>query len=316
MHEAAIHPPDASLSLTEKLRVVLACGVAVLIMCTVGWLVAGPADPLMPVVLVEGWGRVAGVWPALTALTVVCALVGMVMSGRRAPEAGILAAAVGLAGLALRGGSMEALLAYESGADLAGRRALMTRMAFDAVLWAAMLAVAWVALEIARRWLWDDSPDAARASEKGAGAGAAPVWSRGWPALAITVVVALFLIWLMIARSPVAQSLRGQTIASVAVGLGVGAMAARYFAGVHDPRWYVVAPMVVALIGYLLGYLNAEMNWAQGGPYQPYAALATTPPHNLVRPLPVEYLAVGVAAAMIGYWSGEKIEHAAEQEAG
>ena len=91
-------------------------------------------------------------------------------------------------------------------------------------------------------------------------------------------------------------------------------MAARYFTGIDDARWYVLSALAVALIGYLLGYINGDMDWAAkiGGKF--YAELGTTPPHALARPLPIEYMAVGVAAALIGFWSGEKIEHVAIQE--
>ena len=55
------------------------------------------------------------------------------------------------------------------------------------------------------------------------------------------------------------------------------------------------------------------MGWTRDG-NGAYALLATTPPHALVRPLPVEFLAAGLAGAIMGYWSGGKVELVAEQE--
>ena len=116
-----------------------------------------------------------------------------------------------------------------------------------------------------------------------------------------------------IARTPVATIARGQVIASVAGGLYLGVLAARYFTGINNTRWYVLAVPVVALVGYLLGFLQADLSWAKGA-LAPYARLATTPSHALARPLPIEYIAVGVAGAIAGLWSGEKIEHVTKQE--
>ena len=301
----------------EKARVFLACVVAVLLLRTVGWMVAEPTDPDMAVSFSASGRAVLASWPALAVLTAVAAVLGTTIAGRRLPEAGVFAAGVGLATLALRGGSMEVLLAY----DTTGRRALMMAMARDCLLWTALMAVTWIVNALVWRWLWTDQPagDGAASSPaptepRAKKPAAKPARSRGgwadWPALAITAVIGAVVIWMTIARTPVAVIARGQVIASIAAGLYLGAMAARYFTGIEDARWFVLAVPAVALVGYLLGYINGDMSWAQNSGYKFYALLATTPPHSLARPLPLEYLAVGVPAALAGFWSGQRVEHA------
>ena len=310
MADETTAPLPGPLGFVDKLRVVAAAIVAILLMRSVGWMVAEPADPEMAVVLTGSVGHILSVLPALLVLTVVSAIVGAVIAGPRLPEAGVFAAAVGLAALALQGGSMQAVLGYEVAADAASRRSLMMTMGFDCVLWSVLMVVAWLAVMAVCRWLW---PDAGQTAPAGASDQAANESAKtGWSALAVTSVVALFVIWMTIARTPVASIARGQVIGSVAAGLYLGAMAARYFTGVSVSRWYAMAPAVVALVGFLLGYLQSNMSWAKGA-LASYALLATTPPHALARPLPIEYIAVGLAAVMVGYWSGEKIEHVAEQ---
>lgn len=334
--------PVARLGFLDKLRVLLACGVAIVLMRSVGWRVAAPLDPDMAVTLTQAEGGVWAVWPALLILTAVTATIGTVIAGQRLPEAGIFAAGFGLTALALRGGYMQDLLAYHGASEASQRRALMAMLAWDCVLWAAILAVSWLAVMLARAWLWgpsevapgpdgEISTDAASPGKKSAPSPSPRPSSKsterpgrkqqagsstprgGWPALPITIVIGALVIWLTIARTPVAQIARGQVIASVAAGLLLGAMAARYFTGIADPRWYVLAVPAIGLIGYLLGFINAGMGWAQKE-YQPYALLAVTPTHDLARPLPIEYVAVGVSAALVGFWSGQRIEHTAEQE--
>ncbi len=105
------------------------------------------------------------------------------------------------------------------------------------------------------------------------------------------------------------------SVFEVGPGMGyLGAMLARYVTGINDARWYILAAPAVGLIGYLVGFLSADMSWTEGGPYQFFVYLATTPPHALARPLPVDYVAVGIAGALLGFWSGERVEHAVAQE--
>ncbi len=295
--------------------------VAALVLCTVGWRVAQPADPDLALTLTRDGGRVMAVLPALLALVIVVAAVGTAIGGRRVPEAGIFAAAVGLAALALRGGSMEVMLAYLDSPAADARRRLMAAMALDALLWTLLLAAAWIAVILVQKWLWtpaDAEPHAdPRLPKKPAKAApaAAKAWADWWAAI-VTGVIAIFIIWMTAARTPVANVARGQVIASVAAGFYVGAFTARYFTGITKPHWYLLAVPAVALISYLCGYLYADMSWAENSMrFKYYADLVTTPPHSLVRPLPVEYLAVGTAGVLAGIWSGTKVEHVVEQDA-
>lgn len=306
-----------SVGFVDKLRLFAAAAVAVALMWMIGWLVAAPADPQMAVTFTLRGTRLLMVLPPLLVLVVVTSAVGTVLAGPRWPEGGCFAMAVGLAALALRGGSMQVVLAYYAGTEPASRRALMMAMGFDVLCWTLVLGAGWVAGWIAWRWLW---PEAARtrqhafATGQGAtGTETQSVWP-GWSALAITTVVALLVIWMTVARTPVAVIARGQVIASVAAGLYLGALAARYFTGVTASEWYALAVPAVGGVGFLMGYLQANMSWATG-PWASYTLLATPPPHTLARPLPVEYLAVGVAAVLIGFWSGQNVEHAAEHAA-
>jgi hypothetical protein len=320
---------DPALTFFEKLRVLAACSVAILLLWTLGWQLAHPSDPGMALTLSRSGARVVAVWPALAVLAAISAAVGTAIIGRRLPEAGVLAAGIGLAAMSLRGGTMQALLGYEAGTQTGTRRALMMSLLLDTVLWTGVMAVAWVAMLMVRRWLWSDmaapvvDAQEVAAASKGApakkgsppsAAGGLKTQAAGYIALGITIVVGLIVIWNTVSRTPVAVVQRNQVIASVAGGLFLGAMAGRYFTGATEPLLYVLAAPAVAIVAFILGHLSSDMSWAQGTIYQPFAALATTPPHDLVRPLPVIYLTVGVAAALGGYWTADRMEKMAQQE--
>jgi hypothetical protein len=306
--EAAEIAAAPHLNLVERARLVLACGVAILLMYGVGWIVAEPVDPQLGVTFTQSGRSIWAVWPMMAALAAVTACVATVIAGRRLSEAGLFAAGIGLATLALRGNSMQMILAYCAEPNPESRGALMRSMACDCILWAGVMTAAWAASAVVRIWLWPEH-EPAPAPDK-----AKPARSQtGWLALASTYVVGVFVIWLTVARTPESQIARGQVIGSVAVGLFLGAMAARSVTGVAEARWYVPAVLLVGLTGYLLGYLNAGMKWAHGDLLRGYTDLATTPPHDLVRPLPIEYIAVGVSAALAGFWSGDKVEQVVDE---
>ena len=317
--EQAINVRTNPVGFFDKLRVVVAAGVAVVLVGYVGWMAAEPTDPQMAVTFTEGGRSIWATWPSLLVLTVVAAAVGSAIAGPRLPEAGMFAAAIGLAGLALHGGSMQMLLEYVADSDTVNRRHLMVSMGVDTVLWAALLAVSWVVVAAVGRWLWgtraDGGPEKPQPPKKSSKNSSSLVDRLGGGplALAVTSIVAMFVIWMTVARTPVANIARGQVIASVFFGLYLGAMAGRYFTGIDHARYYMLAPLVAALVGFLLGYLQANMGWA-GGALAAYAQLATTPLHALARPLPIEYVGVGLAGAIAGFWSAEKIEQVAGQE--
>ncbi len=308
----------APLGLIEKTRVAVAVGIAAVMLFTIGWMVAEPTDPNLAVTFVRSGRAIPAIWPGLAVLVVVAGIIGTVVSGPRLPEAGLFAAAIGLAVLSLHGGSMMVMLTSANAIDVQTRKTLMAAMALDCALWSAIMALAWLAVTWAYRWVWMSANSAGSAVDSGRGDKLqleidAP--KMGWPALVVTGVVAVFVVWLTAGRTPVSNVLRGQTIAAVAAGLYLGAMAARYFTGIRDVRFYLLAVPAVGLMAYLVGYLSADMTWAQGK-YQYYIYLATTPPHDLARPLPIEYVAVGTAAVLAGFWGGDKMEQVASQEVG
>lgn len=297
-----------NLGLVDRARIALACGVAILMMYGVGWSVAQPLDSLLGLTFVHNGRAFLPIWLMMMVLAAVTAAISTVVAGKRLPEAGLFATGIGMTIMALRGGSMQMILAYCASPEETSRRALMYSLGRDCVLWAAVMAVAWAASGIVHRWLWpDDETDSTEKLRKSASP------QMGAAAMASTVIVALIVIWLTISRTPVAQGARGQVIASVAAGLFLGAMAGRTVTGVDNVRWYLGGVALVGLTAYLVGYLEADMGWAKSGAYRSFAELAMTPPHDLVRPLPIEYIAVGVPAVLAGFWSGDKVEQTVEE---
>jgi hypothetical protein len=313
--DAVVDPPlvPGHVKLVDKVRVVAASAVAAALMATLGWFVAAPWDTQLALSITQNSLSLMRVWPAMVIISAATAAVATAIAGRRLPEAGLFATGIGLGMLALRGGSMKMVLDYHAANDPAVRRSLMFALGLDVVMWTSVIAAAWLTAILVRGWLWSQPAVATANTPAQPDAQRSNFANQGWLAMIITTVVAAFVVWQTIARTPVAEIARGQVIASVAGGLFLGALAARSFTEVADARWYVFAAAAIGIVAYLLGYLNADLSWAEDTQYQFYADLSSTPPHALVRALPVEYLSVGVAGAIGGFWSGEKVHQAVEE---
>ena len=86
-----------------------------------------------------------------------------------------------------------------------------------------------------------------------------------------------------------------QVLVSAFLGGLIGAALADYAAPHRQAvRWYWIGPMAVAVIGYLLAYLNSTPS-TNGLPMGAFAALA--------RPMPLDYASMGAAGTLLGYWT-------------
>ncbi len=298
----------------DKLRIVAGCVVAIGLMRYLGWMVAGPKDPEMGLTLAVGTGIDIGSWVAILVLSLVSSVLGTAISGRRLREAGLLVGCVGLAAMAQRAGTMQDVLGYHAGIEESSRQALMIRLLLDTALWGAILVANWLAVMFVYGWLWlPGGGEAAIKNEAPSPAANGEGAKPGWMATGATTIAALFMLNATLSRTDVTPILRGQTIGVLILGMMLLVMLVRYFVGVHESRWYLGAPLFVAVVAYVMGYVNADMTWTQGEVLH-FRHLATTPPHTLARVLPVEYVSMATIGVILGFWSGEKIEEVAESE--
>jgi hypothetical protein len=86
------------------------------------------------------------------------------------------------------------------------------------------------------------------------------------------------------------------------IGSFAGAFFPYWNRGAYPSAWYLAAPMVVGMVGYLLAFaLVRATDLAIGRPGNSGGVLAA-----LARPLPLDYASVGTAGALAGYWIRRK----------
>ena len=221
-------------------------------------------------------------------LLVTCVLVftavvlGTVIAGFVRPDAGLLAAALGLVALSVRGQPVYGVLH-----DADGRRGAFLLMALELALLYAFVGAAWWMLFALQRQ-GRLRPDAVR--DGLADVDLPP--NAGWGALTTHVLVTAVVVVL------VAQSEdKKQVLAAVALGSFAGAFFPYWQHGARPSAWYWTGPLVVGLAGYVLAFMNPPLGADIGRPGYPAGFLAA-----LVRPLPLDYAGAGTAGALLGYW--------------
>lgn len=113
---------------------------------------------------------------------------------------------------------------------------------------------------------------------------------RGLLGLAVTIAVAAVSISLLMGPR-LAATRQGQVFFAVAAGFWLAAYVARHVTKVQRAGWLWPAPLAVGLIGAVLAALRPELA-------PPYDRINIIPAWNLVRPLPVEMVSVGLLAIL------------------
>jgi hypothetical protein len=104
-----------------------------------------------------------------------------------------------------------------------------------------------------------------------------------------TQAAAMMAMMILLCRSDA----KNQVLASVGISAAVGSAIAVQMVKVRSSFWLWIGPVAVAVFGYLFSTFHAE-GWQVGLLHGPLAALA--------RPLPLDYLSMGPAGAIFGYW--------------
>ncbi len=216
----------------------------------------------------------------IAVLAILGTIVGQLIAGGIREEAGFVTALLGLLGLSLRGGTIRSV--YQAAQSPAIFHQLATEMAIYAVL----AGILWFALRFVT------------------GSPSAPAFLRQpqhreksspLPIVATSILcqtVACLLLMYILGRSDT----KGQAIGSVVVASLLSTMAVRMLFPLPGSAIYWPAPLLAGIIGFLANGLDpASLEIADlSGRFAP-----------LAQALPLDYLAAGPSAAIIGYWLSE-----------
>jgi hypothetical protein len=314
LNTTAMSAASANLRTQDKFLSLTAWGVAIGIFASVGWMAIEPLDPVGAVSLVTSGNAVLMMIEVL-ALSAIVSGVATALIGRKLPDAGVFAAALGLAAANLRGDTTTYLLLTVTGSDAAARDALAGKLAFEGLAWFAAVVVAAVASGWVTRWVigsdqsagdvgleetalsevtsrlpvWDDS-------ERPTGYGH---WLDGLKVTVVSLVAAIVLFRLLATGSPWRSVQHGQSYFALAVAFYVGGLIAQRLWRMRSALWVCLGPPLLCLLGYLFCAISSS-------PKGPYGTVASVPPSVFFRALPIEYICVGTAAAVMSFWSARR----------
>jgi len=274
--------------LIRRIRFVCGMAVAAAIFWYFGRWAAKPIDPRGPITLLMVDQGVVGM-AELLGLGVIASGLAVAICGAGSAERGPLAIAVGLATLGLRGAEMDSLVLYRmtslriSPADIFPTWGLVA----ETWLWLALIAVGFV---VGR---WVDSWFAQEGSEAAIKSLSKPTdFRQALGAIALAALVA----WAAVSytlggeRYPL---LKGQIYFAVAVSFVAGSLVAHWFFQRAARVWLLLAVAIVATAAYMFGSPSTQ-SLADARQTGSYVNL-----RSIVRPLPLEYAAMGAIGALL-----------------
>jgi hypothetical protein len=204
-------------------------------------------------------------------------IVGMLLLGWLRAEAGLFVAAIGLAALANRGGTVGALLRWSQ------RPQLYLTFVGETVMLLAAMGLAWevTSLFARRGWLAKSAEDPDTDLH--------PSLVRCVLASLAQAIVTALLVHVLAQNDSLKQSL-----AAVAVASLIGAIVAHQLLPLPTSAPFWVGPFLVGIGGY---------GWAHVSPGHWQIGL---PPNPLACVPPLGYASLGTAGAIFGYWMSRK----------
>ncbi|MFQ5491741.1 MAG: hypothetical protein ACE5GE_13565 [Phycisphaerae bacterium] len=310
----ALSGGPGSIRFQDRVATWAAWGLAVGLFSTVGWMAMQPYDPLGAVSVFSA-DRPWLMGLELLAVSVVVSGLATALAGRRLPDAGVFAVALGLAVANLRGATSGQLLISVAGIEPAARAPLAWKLACEGCVWFLAILAAMVASGTVTRWFSterddDDlvSPDETAFSEASA---VLPlidptdkpvgrqVWVAGLTVTCVTLAGSAIIFRVLATGSPLRSVQHGQTYFAIYAAFYLSGLIAYRYWRPKTALWGCLAPPALCLLGYAYSALSS-------GPAGPYGQLASVPSSTFFRALPIEYVAVGTTAAMASFWSARR----------
>ena len=290
------------LSFFDRAAMWVAWALAGTIFLTVGWFAMAPDDPLGAVSVLTRHGA----WMMLlqaAGLAAVTAALATVIAGRRLPDVGTFAAAVGLAAVSLRGGTAGSLLIQWADAAPVSQSSLPILLGLEAMAWFVIVFMARGFSIGVGHWCYGACPEPRRACpepRRNGGGGyteGEPLSPRdgathGIKYMLIAAGVALLTFKILSAGLSTRSVQHGQACFVVAASVCIGSYVAFWLVPVRSALWAILSVPFLAVGGYV---------WARLSP-SPVSLPASVPASAFLRILPIQYIAVGTAASVAMFW--------------
>jgi len=279
---------ERHLSLLDRAAAWVAWALAGTIFLTVGWFAMAPDDPLGAVSVLTR----RGAWMMLlqaAGLGAVTAALATIIAGRRLPDVGTFAAALGLAAVSIRGGTAGSLLIQWADAAPVSQSSLPILLGLEAIAWFVIVLVARGFSIGVGRWCYGEGGGGHRKGGPRSPSGGA---AEGIKHMLIAAGAALLAFKILAAGLSTRSVQHGQACFVVAASVCISSYVAYWLAPVRSALWAILSVPILAAGAFC---------WARFGP-APAGLSASVPASAFLRVLPIQYIAVGTAAAVAMFW--------------
>ncbi len=309
MSEASISTMPVHHTISDRLRLHAAWGVAAVVFWTFGWFALQPWDPRGPVSMLAV-ERATLSMIEIAALAAVMAAVATVIAGRVFADIGVAAVGIAIAIVSLRGGPTTTLLVQAESLP-----SLCLALAAEGVFWFLAMTAAVVASAFVMRWVLGEADEGRPDESNGVtlrdtiaseipfvrcmlSGLSCPRFTRaelinGLLHAGITAFIALALILIFAAGGPEQDIRNGQSCFAVAAAFYIAAGRAQIMFPARTAFWSFASVVIVCVAAYV---------WAMVMSLQANPTLPTIPTSGFLRVLPVTYVAVGAAGVVMARW--------------
>ncbi len=280
---------------------------------TVGWSAMKPDDPVGAVSLLTRSGAIVMLIQA-TALAAVAAALATLLAGRKLADVGTFSAALGLAAVSLRGGTVQHLLMQRSDGMDAPPQSLAILFALEAVAWFTVLVITVGVSGWLVRWCLTAGGRSEESRADTASLPARTMSALDIPGIGVgffgqmrgcqtslgmgvghTLLTTFFGLaaFYVLSTGTASRTIQhGQECFVVTAAVWAGCYAAHRLRPVRSALWSILAVGMMAVAGYV---------WSSLGPGSAGTPI-TVPGSPFMRILPIQFVSVGTAAAVVMFW--------------
>ncbi len=249
----------------------------------------------------------------LLGILIAVGILSTIIISARLPFFGVFAAAVGMAWPISQTAGMDYLMVrLQVGKEFENAQSLWAYLAFETILWAVVLLALIIVILLVEDWLnktfVDNKFDNKNATENNSITQSSAtvqtiktIFSSGNIFNGIISVISTAIFGVIFIGLFAASQAKGQIIFAVFAGMFLASLISEQITPTSHPIWQTISVILVALIAY--GY-----SWFHPRPAGLEAVLHIAP-NNLARVLPIEYIFIGAAGAIMGVWYSYRLRY-------
>ncbi len=293
-------------SWSARIRFITGIVISLVLFMSLGMNVLKPWDPFGAISLLLVNNTFALI-VRLIGILIATGILSTIIVSARLPFFGVFSAAVGIAWPISQTAGMDYLMVrLQVGKEFENSQFLWAYLAFETILWAIVLLVLVIVTLLVETWLnktsgSDDNLNLKNHNEITSKLTIKTIFAKDKIFNGIVSVISTAIFGVIFISLFAASQSKGQIIFAVFAGMFLSAMISEQITPTNHPVWQTLSVILVALIAYGYSWFNPRPPGLE--------AVLHIAPNNLARVLPIEYVFIGSAGAIMGVWYSYRLRH-------